>query len=1514
MTIPVCPVCPVCPVRPVRAIRPYALAIALHAGLALGIAPASAQQSTTNSAANPAPPAAAAAVVAPSADSPARTGPTVDLANTPTLYVVGYAHLDTEWRWAYPQTIRDYVKDTMHKNFPLFEKYPNYVFNFSGSRRYQFMQEYFPADYARVKQYVAANRWFPCGSSVDEGDANVPSSESFIRQVLYGNRFFRREFGFASEEFMLPDCFGFPAAMPTMLAHCGLKGFSTQKLTWGSASGIPFKVGLWEGPDGSTIIAALDPGNYVGNVTTNLANDPAWLKRLQDNKAASGLAVDYHYYGTGDMGGSPTEGSVAMVQQSSTTAGPIKVISGPADWMFRAITPDMQRTLPRYKGDLLLTEHSAGSVTSQAAMKRWNRKNEFLAWNAELLSVGAAWLGGPVYPSQRLEDAWTLLLGSQMHDILPGTSLPKAYEYAWNDELLAANIFGDITLGAIEAVAAGLDTRGEGEPVIIFNPLSAPRRDVVELTLPATPQGDQLASAVGPDGEPRPAQIIQRPDGSAVVIFLADAVPCGVSVWHVRMRPASNAPVATSLSVADRAAESARFRVRLDDRGDIASVFDKQLGREVLSGPSRLALLYEKPSTFPAWNMDWKDRKNPPREHIGETAEFIRTTVVENGPVRVTLQVERKDRGSLFTQRIRLVDRAQNDPGDHVEVDTAIDWVTPERSLKATFPLAVANQVVTYDDHVGVVERPTNNPKCYEHPVHYWADLSAPDMSWGVTVLNDSKFGMDKPSENQMRLTLLYTPAIDGVDYADQRSQDFGRHELKYAIMSHAGDWKAGGSAWAGLRFNQPLRAFWADRTSDGPLGKSFSLVSISDSNVLAAAIKKSEEGDRVIVRLRELNGQARKGVRVGLAGAVRAAVQVDGQERDLKPVTVQDGQAVIDVPAFGLVALALSVAPPAQGAALPQRASAPIPIVFDTDVVSPDAAPTDGTMERVNSTDGPAQALSFPAEQWPARVTLDGVPLTLGPAGSGQLNALTCAGQTLALPDGTWDRVELLMASSADDATVSIATGDSKAPCTVPSWRGFIGQWDNRLWAGQVPELAFQWTNELAGLVPGYVKPAPVAWFSTHHHAPTGNAYYQFCYLFRVTVPLAADSRSIVLPGDARIKLFAATATRGWHARSPVDPPADRASARAVRPGLPLSDTLANHGGAGTPSIMANGNPNDFRVLDITPPLYWKAGTLRYTLDGRDPTPSSPAWDPKKPVLLHDTTDVRAAMVDADHPGPIAVNRIQVNDSTPPRVLRGSATFRSASVTVEFSEPLDPVSAADAANYSVQPPITVKSASLSADARTVELTLADPVETDKPYRLTISGVKDRSPRGNPVQSAPLDLKATGPVFELERIAATDLGAERRIDDLPVKADQPFSINVWVRIKQQIPSRTIILGFGRADDKLDGAGRYLCRFPSGVWFWGRHRDVKGSQDFDLNRWQMITAAYDGQRVRLYKDGKEIGSRALSFVDDEPVLRIAPLDPWESLRRFQGDLAGLTIWNSALSAGSIKVLQQSPPKD
>src|SRR5205085_6348612 len=110
-----------------------------------------------------------------------------------------------------------------------------------------------------------------------------------------------------------------------------------------------------------------------------------------------------------------------------------KVLSAKADQFFRDVTPEQAARLPRYAGEMELTNHSAGSLTSESYQKRWIHRTEQLADAAEKASVAAAWLGGRPYPLPRLNEAWTLVMGGQFHDILPGTATPKSFEFPWTE-------------------------------------------------------------------------------------------------------------------------------------------------------------------------------------------------------------------------------------------------------------------------------------------------------------------------------------------------------------------------------------------------------------------------------------------------------------------------------------------------------------------------------------------------------------------------------------------------------------------------------------------------------------------------------------------------------------------------------------------------------------------------------------------------------------------------------------------------------------------------------------------------------------------------------------------------------------------------------------------------------------------------------------------------------------------------------------------------------------------------
>ncbi len=1109
-----------------------------------------------------------------------------DLTKQPTLYVVAYSHLDTQWRWQYPQVILEYIPKTMHDNFALIDKYPNYVFNFSGANRYRMMKEYWPADYLRVKQYVAAGRWFPAGSSMEESDVNVPSAESIIRQVLYGNQYFRREFGKTSAEYMLPDCFGFPASLPSILAHMGLKGFSTQKLTWNSAAiaggpgsieetprGIPWNVGYWQGPDGRGIVAALNPGSYGGQVREDISKSPVivdpnarnnpvdWPRRVQRNGKVSGLFTDYHYYGTGDTGGSPREDSVRMMeaivtrnpallpsQQTAATVGdgPLNVVSATAEQMFLNIRPEQINGLPRYQGDLLLTDHSAGSITSQTYQKRWNRKNELLADAAEKASIGAASLGNRPYPQERLNNAWTLVMGGQFHDILPGTATPKAFQFSWNDDVIAMNQFADVLTSATEAIASGLNTQTTGSAIVVYNPLNINREDIVEASVSFPEGAPKTVRVAGPDGREVPAQVIGEKDGATKLLFVAKVPSVGYAVYDVQSNSVPS--TAATLKVTDSSLENHRYQIQLNSDGDIASVFDKKLNRELLDAPMRLAIKADTPAQWPAWNMDWSDQKKPPRAYVGGPAKV---RVVENGPVRIAVEVVRETEGSKFQQTVRL---SAGDAGNRVEFGNVIDWKSSNANLKATFPLTASNWNATYNWDIGTIERGNNDEKKFEVPSHQWFDLTDRTGAFGVTILSDCKYGSDKPDDKTLRLTLLRTPGIGArAGYADQATQDWGHHEFVYGLAAHGGDWRREQTDWQAQRLNQPLIAFQSPKHS-GNLGRNFSILRVNNSRVRVLALKKAEDSDEVIVRIVELHGRTAPDVRISFATPVIAAREVNGQELPLGQAKVAHGQLSTSLSRFQLRTFVLKLASPFLKIALPR--SQPITLAYDLAVASRDGEKSSPGFD--------SKGLAMPAEMLPTEISYGGIVFHLAPAGDGKPNAVVARGQSISLPAGV-RRLYVLAASAADDQKAAFRVGSETVDLMIQNWGGFIGQWDDRQWKqtevqvpprtpppGTPPDIAARMQRprtridpygQMVEITPGFIKRAPVAWFASHRHTAAGvNEPYAYSYLFAYTIEVPANARTLTLPNNEHVRILAVT---GSNERG------------EVKPAQPLYDTL---------------------------------------------------------------------------------------------------------------------------------------------------------------------------------------------------------------------------------------------------------------------------------------------------------------------------------------------------------------------
>ena len=1071
-------------------------------------------------------------------------------------YLVSNAHLDSQWNWDVQKTISEYVPKTLFRNLALIDRYPDYVFNFEGGVKYAWMKEYHPEAYARLRGLIEEGRWHISGSSWEASDANVPSPESLTRNILMGQHFYQEEFGTVGNDIFLPDCFGFGLHLPAIAAHCGLIGFSTQKLQWrekplpGTGSKIPFEIGFWQALDGSRIMIA---PNAQGYTTRFRSEDLTDSERLLRHASLNPQRISYHYYGTGDTGGSPTIESVATVQaaidrQKAGKGGRVQVISAPSDQLFKDFLPfEAHPELPVWDKELTMDVHGTGCYTSQAAMKRFNRLNEQLADAAERSAAAADWLGRVPYPQERLNEAWRRFLWHQFHDDLTGTSIPRAYEFSWNDEMISLRQFGDVVETSVGAVASRLDTKVSGTPLVLYNPSGVPRREVVTV---------DCADGRVFDAKGRAVKAQRLADGK--LAFVAEVLPVGYAVYDIRKGKASTGK--SALRAEGHTLENAVYALRLDGNGDICSLIDKRNGRQLVADGKaiRLALFTENESfDWPAWEILKTTLDGTPVAIDGD----VRISVVENGPVVAALKVERRFGESHFTQYIRLYDGADE---DRIDLVNEVDWHSTNALLKAEFPLTVSNPVARYDIGTGSIERPNNTIEQYEVYAQQWAELAEPDGSYGVAILNDCKYGWDKPADNLLRLTLLHTPKTRR-GYAYQDHQDHGRHQFTYSIVAHAGDWRQGEVTRKAEALNQPVKAFTASKHA-GSLGRSFSFAWVHGGRVALRALKKAEDGSGYVVRVYELEGRDAKDASIGFPVDIVEALELNGNEAVIGPATSPGNELHFDIGAWGiktfLVKLAGSGAAGA-GASEPM-AQAPVDLPCNLAAATFNAFQADGNIDRAGH--------SYAAELLPASLVHKGVRFDLrDPAGP---MAVRSAGQEIDLPEGDWNRVYLLAASVKGDIRARFLAGDAAIDATIPDWSGFVAQWGH------------------TGHTESFVKNAEYAYVGTHRHGAreNGDLPYEFSYMFSIALDIPAGTRTLTLPVNRSVLVFAATAVKDDVNRlSPVSDLLRFNLPATPDPELVLgSKNLAANARPTASSGYTNGNEIPAYAVDDDPDTKW--------------------------------------------------------------------------------------------------------------------------------------------------------------------------------------------------------------------------------------------------------------------------------------------------------------------------------------
>ena len=801
------------------------------------------------------------------------------------ITATGHAHIDVAWLWSLGQTRRKTAR-TFHTVLRYMEQFPDYHFTQSQPQLYDYILEDYPEVFEGIKERVAEGRWELIGGMWVEADCNLSGPESLARQFLLGRNFFKKHFGEGvdSPVLWLPDVFGYAWALPQLIKLAGLEYFFTIKIGWSQYNRLPYDTFWWQGVDGTRVLThfstSKDPASPYA-ATYNSAADPTetvgtWMN-FQQKEIKQDLLMAFGY---GDGGGGPTREMLENLREMGDFPATPRVHQRHVGEFFRELEAQSGDELPTWNGELYLELHR-GTYTTQSRNKRANRKSEFMLHDAEFLATLAALLDMDYrYPAAELNKAWELVCLNQFHDIIPGSSITEVYSDSMKQ-------YADIRTLALTArdEALAVIARKTQANVLIANPTSFARQDLAFWEGKVSPRKRVLLA----DGTP----VLTQSTDAGTLIATGSLAP--YSINSLTITDGDSTIPDTGLVVTTSLLENDYVRVELNDAGDITRIYDKQADREVLPEGAisgQFQAFEDRPLNWDAWDIDiFFDDKM----WLAEPAESIQ--VIEQGPLRATLEIRRQVLNSSYVQRVSL---AYNSP--QIDFDTTIDWRERHVLLKAAFPVDVLSPVATYEIQWGNVQRPTHYNTSwdwarFETCAQKWVDLS--EGNYGVSLLNDCKYGHDIHG-NVIRISLLRAPTMPDPE-ADQ-----GEHRFAYSLLPHQGSWNEETIA-AAYALNDPLIVTGSDQLAGENTQQDVlaGLLAIDAPNMVIETVKRAEDGDGVIVRLYESQRQ-RGPVTLTTGYPLKAAWRTSLLEDNGEALTVDGNSLQLNVRPYEIINLRL--------------------------------------------------------------------------------------------------------------------------------------------------------------------------------------------------------------------------------------------------------------------------------------------------------------------------------------------------------------------------------------------------------------------------------------------------------------------------------------------------------------------------------------------------------------------------------------------------------------------------------
>ena len=717
------------------------------------------------------------------------------------VHMIGQAHLDPVWLWRWTEGRAEALATTQSAVDRLAE-YPDFHFVRGEAQVYQWIEEESPALFAQVKELIAAGRWHVVNGMVIQPDMNIPQGESLVRQALLGKAYMREHLGVEPRIAYCVDSFGHAGTLPQILRKCGFDAYVFMR-PGPHEKDLPAEVFWWQAPDGSRLLAFRIAAAY----TTSTVDHAEHIEKAVAARPPQ-LSHTMCFFGVGNHGGGPTKQQIENVQALAALSNDLDIRFSWPEAYFTAIAPQAD-SLPTVAEELQY--HAVGCYSVNSLLKRTHRQAECGLLVAERMAALAELWAQRRAPREHLRSLWHDLCFNQFHDTLGGSSIKVAEDEAIAALAGIAAAATAIADSAGRAVAARVDTAGEGGTVVLFNPLAHASTPYVEYE-PWTgwhswAEGDW---ALADDaGAPVAYQLVETeealrtpPGNLNRLVFQADLPPLGYRVYRFAPGLRRASLPSADLRATPSELENDRLRVRFDlVTGAIVSCVDKATGIE-LAGPGgwNVAQVIEDRSDT------WSHGVQSYDALIGSFSD-AQIKVADRGALQVSLLIERTYEQSRWLQQV-ILRRGSSE----LLIRNWLTWQGQWRVVKLAFDVATDSPQAVHDVPFGWCSRPCDGR---EAPTQMWMDVTGPARHTptqliGAALINDGKVGCDVRGST-MRLTVLRCPpyayhephhfgAKQRYDWVDQGSQEFTLalvpHRRRLARRRHraagAGDQPAG--------------------------------------------------------------------------------------------------------------------------------------------------------------------------------------------------------------------------------------------------------------------------------------------------------------------------------------------------------------------------------------------------------------------------------------------------------------------------------------------------------------------------------------------------------------------------------------------------------------------------------------------------------------------------------------------------------------------------------------------------